>query len=154
MALLMFLFWMALNGRVTWETVGLGIGITALAMLFLCKACDWSWKKEGKLYRALPLIAAYGCTVVWEIVKANLCMFPVIYGGKPEPVVRVIKTKLQTRLGKMALANSITLTPGTITLAVYHDELTVHCLTSKLAEGLDQTVFEAKLEKIEEALHG
>ena len=154
MALLILMFWVVLNGRLTGEILLLGMGITALAMLFLCKACDWSLKREGKLYLALPRIIGYALTVIWEIVKANLIMCKVVYGGKPDPVVRVIRTDLKTRFGKMALANSITLTPGTITLAVRGDELTVHCLRPDMAEGLENTVFERKLRKIEEALHG
>lgn len=154
MALLILIFWVVLNGRVTWEIVGLGAAVTVLTMAFLCFACDWSMKKELKFYRVLPLVAGYGLTVVWEIVKANLAMMPLIFGGKPDPVVRVIETKLKTRFGKMALSNSITLTPGTITLACHENELTVHCLTRKLAEGLDHTVFEEKLERIEVTLLG
>ena len=154
MALLIFIFWLVLNGRLTVEIVLLGAGITALAMLFLCGACDWSLKREGKLYLALPRIIGYALTMIWEIVKANLIMCKVVYGGKPDPVVRVIRTDLKTRFGKMALANSITLTPGTITLAVRGDELTVHCLRPDMAEGLEHTMFEKKLKKIEEALHG
>ena len=154
MALLIFAFWMILNGRVTWETLGLGAALAALGMLFLCKACDWSPRREKQLYFALPRIVGYALTVIWEIVKANLVMCRVVYRGRPEPVVRTIHTQLKTRLGRMALANSITLTPGTITLSCRGDELTVHCLTPGMAEGLDQTVFERKLVKIEEALHG
>ncbi len=154
MALLIFLFWVVLNGRLTWEICFLGAGVTALALLFLCRACDWSLRKEGKLYRALPLILCYAATVVWEIFKANVRMLPVVFGGRPDPVVRSVTTRLTTRLGRMALANSITLTPGTITLECAGNELTVHCLTSAMAEGLEDTVFERKLVKIEEALHG
>ena len=154
MALLILLFWVVLNGRLTGEILLLGMGITALAMLFLCKACDWSLRREGKLYLALPRIIGYALTVIWEIIKANLVMCRVVYGGRPDPVVRTIHTDLKTRFGKMALANSITLTPGTITLAVRGDELTVHCLRPDMAEGLENTVFEKKLKKIEEALHG
>ena len=154
MALLILLFWVVLNGRLTGEILCLGAGVAALAMFFLCKACDWSLQREGKLYLALPRMIGYALTVIWEIVKANLTMCRVIYAGKPEPVVRTIRTELKTRFGKMVLANSITLTPGTITLAVRGDELTVHCLRPDMAEGLENTVFERKLKRIEEALHG
>ena len=154
MILLIWVFWVALNGRVTWEIAGLG-AVFALLMMLFCRAFgDWTWQKEGRLYRALPLIAGYAFVVIWEIVKANLTLCRVVYVGKPDPVVRVIHTGLKTRLARMALANSITLTPGTITLACEGSELTVHCLRPEMAEGLDQTVFEKKLLKIEEALHG
>ena len=154
MGLLIFLFWLTLNGRISWEIAGLGAAVTGAAFIFLCKACDWSLKKEIRLYAALPLLADYAFTVVWAIIKANLCMFRVIYGGKPEPMVRTIHTALKTRLARMALSNAITLTPGTITLACEGDELTVHCLTPALAQGLDHLIFETKLERIEATLRG
>ena len=154
MGLLIFLFWITLNGRISWEIAGLGALVTAAAFIFLCRACDWSLKKEIRLYTVLPLLIDYAVTVVWEIVKANLCMFRVIYGGKPDPMVRTIHTALKTRLARMALSNAITLTPGTITLACEGDELTVHCLTPALAQGLDHLIFETKLKRIEATLRG
>ena len=154
MILLIWVFWVALNGRLTVEIAALGAGFALLMMLFCGAFCDWSWKKEARLYRALPLIIGYAFGLIWEIVKANLALCRVVYAGKTDPVVRVIPTGLKTRLGRMALANSITLTPGTITLSCTGNELTVHCLRPEMAEGLDQTVFEKRLLKIEEALHG
>ncbi len=154
MGLTVFLFWITLNGRLTWEIAGLGAAVTGAAFVFLCSACDWSLKKEIRLYAALPLILDYAATVIWEIVKANLAMFRTVYGGKPDPMVRTIHTALKTRLGRMALSNAITLTPGTITLACEGDELTVHCLTPALAQGLDHLIFETKLKRIEATLHG
>ena len=154
MGLLIFLFWITLNGRLTWEIAGLGTVVTGAAFVFLCLACDWSLKKETRLYAALPLLADYAVTVIWEIVKANIALCPIVYGGKPDPRVRVFRTRLRTRFGRMALSNAITLTPGTITRACEGDELTVHCLTPALAESLDHLIFETKLERIEATLHG
>ena len=154
MILLIWVFWMALNGRITAEAALLGVGVAALAMLFLCACCDWSWRKEALCYRLAPLLLGYAGTVLWAIVKANGAMLPVVYGGTPEPEVRVIKTGLRTRFCRMLLSNSITLTPSTITLSCRGDELTVHCLRPEMARGLENTVFERKLRRIEEALHG
>lgn len=154
MAALTYVFWIVLNGRFTWEIAWLGVVTTALAMLFLCKCCEWSLKKEWGVYRAVPLMAAYSGVMVWEIVKANFALAKVVYHEKPEPIVRTVHTKLKTRLGRMILANSITLTPGTVTLSLKDDEIKIHCLTPEMADGLDHTVFEKRLEKIEEALHG
>ena len=154
MLLLIWAFWMALNGRATAETALTGAVISALAMGFLCACCDWSWKKEKKAYYVSSMLLAYAGTVILEIVKANRAMLPVVYSGKTEPVVRVIQTGLKTRLCRMLLSNSITLTPGTITLSCAGKELTVHCLRPEMAAGLDGLVFEKKLLKIEEALRG
>lgn len=154
MTVLFFGFWVALNGRFTWEIAGLGAAMAALAMLFLCRCCDWSIKKEAGLYRAVPRLTLYALVVIREIIKANLALCRLVYRGRPEPVVRVIRTRLKTRMGRMLLANSITLTPGTITLSCKEDQLTVHCLTPKMAGGLEENAFEKRLLKIEEALHG
>ena len=154
MALMFFLFWMILNGRWTNETALIGAAVTVMMFLFAWKACDWSFKKEGRFYLALPRIIGFCIIVIWEIAKANLNMCNIIYFAEPEAVTRSIQTHLNTRMGKMALANAITLTPGTISVTLQGDELTVHCLRPELAEGLDDLIFERKLLKIEEALHG
>ena len=154
MALLFFLFWMVLNGKVTWETAAFGAAVCALAMTFACRACGWSLDREKRLYAAAPRIIGYLGVLLWEILKANLKTFRTVWGSGPDPVVRTIRTGLVTRMGKMALANSITLTPGTITLDCRGNELTVHCLTAEMAEGLDENIFEAKLKRIEAVLHG
>ena len=48
------------------------------------------------------------------------------------------------------LANSITLTPGTITVSVEDDRFCVHCLDKELAEGMEDSVFVKLLEEMEE----
>ena len=154
MAAAFFLFWMILNGRWTMETAAIGAAVTALAMLFAWKACDWSFRKEFRLYLVIPRIIGYCLTVIWEIVKANLNMCRIVYFEEANATVRTIRTRLKTRMAKMALANAITLTPGTISVTVEGDALTVHCLRPELAEGLEDLIFERKLLKIEEALHG
>ena len=59
------------------------------------------------------------------------------------------RTTLRTRVARVLLANSITLTPGTITVTLEGDELTVHCLDKTLAEGLSDGIFVRELEKLE-----
>lgn len=154
MAALTYIFWVVLNGKLTVEIAWLGFVVTVLAMIFLCKCCDWSLKKEWKLYRSLPLAIAYAGVVLWEIVKANMALCRVVYHEKPDPVVRTVQTKLKSRFARMILANSITLTPGTVTLSLKNDELIIHCLKPEMAEGLEDTVFERRLLKLEEVLHG
>ena len=67
-----------------------------------------------------------------------------------EPVVVKFKTNLKTRPARILLANSITLTPGTITVSLSDDEYVVHCLDKSLAQGIDSSIFVELLEKMEE----
>ena len=48
------------------------------------------------------------------------------------------------------LANSITLTPGTITVSLEGDTYCVHCLDKSMAEGIESSIFVQKLHRIEE----
>ena len=48
---------------------------------------------------------------------------------------------LKTELGRALLANSITLTPGTITVSLSENHYVVHCLDKKFGEGLDSSIF-------------
>ena len=74
-----------------------------------------------------------------------------IYSAKYElePAIVHFKTDLQTTFARVLLANSITLTPGTITVSLKDDEYTVHCLDKELAKGIDSSVFVELLRRIE-----
>ena len=56
---------------------------------------------------------------------------------------------LKTEMARVMLANSITLTPGTITVSLTDQELLVHCLDKSLAEGMEDSEFVKLLEKLE-----
>ena len=56
---------------------------------------------------------------------------------------------LQTGAAKVILADSITLTPGTITVSVEGDRFCVHCLDWEFAEGMEASVFVTYLEEME-----
>ena len=66
-----------------------------------------------------------------------------------DPVIVRFQTDLKSDAAKVALANSITLTPGTITIGLEGDELIVHALDAELIEGIDESVFVRLLRKME-----
>ena len=67
-----------------------------------------------------------------------------------EPVLVKIHTNLKSEVARVMLANSITLTPGTITVSLRGQELLVHCLDKSLAEGMENSEFVKLLEALEE----
>ena len=79
---------------------------------------DYSMKKELMLFHLIPLFFQYFYVLTQEIVKANLCVLKIIISPEiqPEPALVYFGTDLQSELSKVILANSITLTPGTITV--------------------------------------
>jgi multicomponent Na+:H+ antiporter subunit E len=65
-------------------------------------------------------------------------------------VIVHVHARLKTETARVILANSITLTPGTITVSLTDDHLLVHCLDKSLAEGMEDSVFVRLLQKMEE----
>ena len=152
MLLLFFAAWIIFNGRFTAEIALFGVAVAALVFAFMCKFMDYSLEKERAFYRKLPLFCRYIVLLIKEIVKANLAVYKMILSRKEvvEPVIVKIHTNLKTEPAKVMLANSITLTPGTITVSLKDQDLLVHCLDKTLAEGMENSDFVRLLEKLEE----
>lgn len=152
MFILFFLVWVIFNGQFTAEIAAFGVVIAGVMYWFLCKFFNYSPRYELFFLKKSPLLIKYLFTLIAEILKANWVVFKMIYSAKYElePAVVHFKTNLRSTFARVVLANSITLTPGTITVALTEDEYTVHCLDKELAEGISSSVFVKLLEKIEE----
>lgn len=151
MYLFYFLVWVIFNGQLTGEIAIFGIAVAAAVYAFTCKFLDWSPAKDLYLLKKSFLLLKFAGLLIVEIVKANMAMIrmTVSRNTEPDPVLVHFQTKLKTRTAKVLLANSITLTPGTITVAMENDELTVHCLDRSFAEGLTDSSFERALLELE-----
>jgi len=151
MYLLFLAAWIVFNGNVTLEILIFGVVIAAVMLLFMCKFMDYSLKKELNVYKKSIWFLAYIVLLLREIIKANLTIIPRILTVEEEmdPIIVKFRTSLKSDFTKMLLANSITLTPGTITVALEDDEYTIHCLDTSLAEGLENSAFEKALKKLE-----
>lgn len=151
MYLLFLTVWIILNNKITLEICLFGLAISSALFAFICKYMDYSWKKEKLLWSLIPLFIQYFWLLVTEIVKANLCVLKLILSPRLQPEPRLVRfrTTLKTDFAKVILANSITLTPGTITVTVDGDEFLVHCLDEELGEGIEQSVFIPILKEIE-----
>jgi multicomponent Na+:H+ antiporter subunit E len=81
---------------------------------------------------------AYLPWLFYQIVMANLHVAKMVLHPKMpiEPRVIDFKTKLESNLALTTLGNSITLTPGTITVDIRDGKYFVHALTDKVAEDL------------------
>ena len=152
MLLLFFLVWVIFNGAITAEILIFGIVVAFLMFGFVCKFMDYSIEKEKKNVRKVFWFLGYIAVLIKEILMANLQAIRLILSEKEEvrPVLVHFETDLKTEAGKVLLANSITLTPGTITVELEDSGYVVHCLDEKLAPGMDQSVFVNAIRDIEE----
>ena len=153
MFILFFVCWIVFNQAFTTEIAIFGIVLSAVMFLFICKFMDYSIKKDITLLKKFPSMLVYAAILLVEIVKANINLFRLFFlhsKEKREPVLVTFESRLKTRTARVFLANAITLTPGTITVKVKGNMLTVHCYDKSLAAGLNDTIFEKKLLKLEE----
>jgi len=151
MIFVLFALWLIFNGKVTLELVLFGIVLSVAVYLFCWKFLEYSPKRELLALRLLPQGIGYFFVLVWEVIKANCRAISLIVSPKyeVEPLLVTFRTPLKTDLARTVLANSITLTPGTITVELTDDEFKVHCLDKEMAEGIENSVFVRLLMKME-----
>ena len=152
MLLLFFLVWVIFNGRLTMEIALFGIAVSGAVFAFVCRFMEYSLKKELRFYRLMPAFVQYLYYLIKEIVFSNITVSRMILTRKEEmePVIVHVRTRLKSETARVILANSITLTPGTITVSLTDDKLLVHCLDKSLSEGMEDSVFVRLLQKMEE----
>ena len=154
MALLLMVFWLIMNGRAAADTLITGAAATVLVLLFCWLYGGWTPKKEINAYRLLPRGICYAALLFREIFLANLKVISLVFTRREEPCIRNYVTTLKSRAARAVLANSITLTPGTVTVQLVDNVLTVHCLTPEMADSLTGSAFEKRLLAMEDIVYG
>ena len=148
--LLLLIVWFIFNGKITFQICLFGVLACAGVWLLLKYLLGWSIKKELRLYKLAPFVIFYALVLLWEILKANAAVIKLIFSRrKPEGVIVTFESGLRSPIANAALANSITLTPGTITVSEENGLFTVHCLCEDYAEGIDDLVFARLLRRME-----
>ncbi|MGB0056088.1 MAG: Na+/H+ antiporter subunit E, partial [Methyloceanibacter sp.] len=125
-ALLTFV-WIAISSSLALESVITGALIAAaLAYMFARRFAIWRGIRFSPT-RLYHFIIYTGVFVV-ELVRANINMMRYVYAPRlsVEPGVVKVKTNLKSPIGRLALANSISLTPGSLVLDIGEDKLLVH----------------------------
>ena len=146
-----FALWVVLNGKWTTEIGVFGLVFAALAYAFTWKYMGYSPKVDLALVMRAPSAIAYGWNLLKEIVKANLAVSKMILRSDfvPEPQLVQFDVDLKKNRHLVALANSITLTPGTITVDLHDNHFLVHALDKSLVDGLDDGGFVQQLMDME-----
>ena len=127
------------------------VGAICIALIVLLRARmglidDESIPDTGVLLRLLLYIPY----MLLQIVLSNWDVFKRVWDPALPIDPRLVKTPYTTRtaFGTVTYANSITLTPGTVTIEVQDGEMLIHALTAEAAEGLDGSM-EAHVKRVE-----
>lgn len=148
------LFWLILSQNFNFERIVVGIVVCTIIFVFNKEFLN-NPRKNSSIYVSISNVKyylLYFVVLIKEIFKSNFHVAKIVLSPKLNisPSIVTINTKLKSELNKTILANSITLTPGTLTLDMYDDKLIVHCLDMESANGLVNNNFEDILLKKEE----
>lgn len=139
----LFLFWVLLNGSLAPDTLGVGVAVSLVIMLFshgeMTFLSDFRYTPPA-IWATLQYLMFF----FKELVKANGRLAKTVLSPSLpiNPGFVKVRTKLKSPMGRLLLANSITLTPGTLTVEMEGEWLYVHWVT------MDATDIDGATEKI------
>ena len=135
-----FALWLALISELDWPELICGGLVCLIISLFGAGIYSKLGLPPVSIKRIL-FFFVYIIVLFGEIIKANLDVaYRIIHPRMPiKPGIVVIKTSLKSDIGKLILANSITLTPGTFTLDVIGNELLIHWINVKTEDTDEAT---------------
>jgi multicomponent Na+:H+ antiporter subunit E len=141
--------WLLWSGHFTPLLISLGV--------VSCAFVAWTaWRmgvvdREGLPVEISPRVLAYLPYLALEIVKANIDVARRIVTPRMPIGPRVFRTTAgqRTDLGRTIYANSITLTPGTVSVDLDGDEITVHALTAEAQAGVENEEMNRRVVRVE-----
>jgi multicomponent Na+:H+ antiporter subunit E len=138
--LTLMLIWVIANGTLAVDTLITGVVVcAAIALAFASFARVYSvirWSPKVIFY----YLMYFGVFLV-ELTKANLNVMRLVFSPRIdiEPGIVEIKTSLKSPIGRLALANSITLTPGTLVVDIKDDSLFIHWINVSATDPVAAT---------------
>ena len=141
--------WLAISGHYTTFMITLGV-ISIFFVILIAHRMDVIDHEAQPLHLTLKL-PAYYAWLVKEIVLANLVVVKHIWLGNKSisPVFATITSSQKTEIGKVIYANSITLTPGTVTVNIEGDKFLVHALLRESIDDLENGEMDRRVSQLE-----
>ena len=156
MFILLFTIWLLFNNYYAWDVYFLeiflfGLGVCTLIYLFIIKFTPMNFKRDIKLCKRCYLVILYGLVLLKEVMVSNIKVLKIILSRKEkaEPEIVSFNVDLKTHFMRTLIANSITLTPGTITISLQRDKIIVHCLRKEFIEGFENSTLVKIAKRIE-----
>ena len=150
----LFGFWLVLSGHFEAKLIGFGIA-SCILVVYLARRMDVV-DNEGVPVHVGGRFWVYLPWLLNEILVANIHVAKIILDPKLpiSPILVHYKGSQQTDLGRALYANSITLTPGTITIRVNGDDFHIHSLTWVDVDGREEDEMDARCTWVERGSKG
>jgi multicomponent Na+:H+ antiporter subunit E len=136
---ILYIFWIVLSGRFDYFHLSLGI-ISCAIVAYASHDLLFKGTKARDVYAQLIRFVKYLPWHIYQIILAGiyityLALHPRMSALIDPHIIR-FKTRLKKDLSLMTFGNSITLTPGTITVLIKEGYFYVHAINEKVAEDL------------------
>jgi multicomponent Na+:H+ antiporter subunit E len=149
LALSLLVFWLLLSGIYTPFLIvaGIGASVAVAALARRMEVADF----EGHPVHLTPGALVYWPWLAKEIAKSGWRVSRVILDPRLpiSPALVRLRPSQKSAVGLVTHANSITLTPGTITVEAGHGEFLVHALTAEAAAGLADSEMDRRVSRME-----
>ena len=153
---ILMIVWILLNNTFQLDILIPGAIISLLISVLVCQRCD-IFTEMKFTPKAIAYTFIYLVVFFIDLVKSNIDVTRrVLTPSLPiNPGIVEVKTKLKSKFGRMVLANSITLTPGTLTVEVSDDSFFIHWIDVEddEIENASKNIVE-KFEKYLEVIYG
>jgi len=153
LAIFLFAFWLALSGHYTLFLVSTG-ALMALACALIASRMHILDAEGHPVHLLAKGVLGYFIWLAWQIMKSAWTVTKIILNPRLpiSPTMTKVETTQKTSVGINIYANSITLTPGTITVGVEgNDVLVVHALQNSGARELEHGAMDARVTRFEDA---
>lgn len=126
----LIVFWLLLNGSLAPDVLVVGIAVSLIIALLLRGGTSFL-SGFNATPRAVGAAVVYLLYFLKELVKANLKLAAIVLSPSlpVRPGIVKVRTRLKSPMGRLLLANSITLTPGTLTVELDGEWLYIHWVT-------------------------
>jgi len=150
LAIVLALLWLGISGVYKPLLFALGAGSVAF-VVWMSKRMDVVGVEHNPILYSWRL-PVYWLWLLWEIMKSNIevARAALLPNRLVQPRVIRVPINLNSAVGKVTYANSVTLTPGTVTLLLEADHLEAHTLLESSAASLRSGAMERKISWLEQ----
>lgn len=152
MLVVMFVVWLLWSGHYSLEnTLILILGVFSCVLVVYMAGRMNILDEEGHPIHLATRLVVYIPWLVWAIIKANIDVAKrILSPSLPiDPCMVRIKATQKTDLSRVIFANSITLTPGTVSVDLVGDDILIHALTREAAEDVQSGDMDRRVTHLE-----
>lgn len=152
MGIVLFGIWLLWSGHYSFDhTLVFVLGVVSCVAVVAIAVRMGIADEEGHPLHLIGRALIYGLWLLWAIFKANIDVtLRVLHPRLPiSPTLVQVRTSQKSDLGRVIYANSITLTPGTVSVETEADTITVHAIARDVAEDLETGEMDRRVTSVE-----